>query len=154
MDGGGWAIGMGLMVLLIVLAVVVVVGGSATTPASPASLVGRPQEAVLRLPAGRSTSRFVITAVPHDSWDLEVSAPATADLAVEALKPDGERLYLLETTRERHACTVTGGRSRCFLRFAIGANLARGPWTMIATKRTEPAATVRIQVTFHRPGSG
>ena len=29
MDGGGWAIGMGLMVLLIVLAVVVVVGGSA-----------------------------------------------------------------------------------------------------------------------------
>jgi hypothetical protein len=126
---------------------------SGTTPAAVAFLASRPQEAVLRLPAGRSTSRFEITAVPHDEWDLRVSAPAKADLSVEALKPDGERLYLLETTRQRYPCAVTGGRSHCFLRFAIGANLAPGTWTIIATKRTEPAATARIQVTFHRPAS-
>ncbi len=48
-------------------------------PASLESLVGHPQEAVLRLARGRSTARFEITAVPHDTWDVRISAPASAD---------------------------------------------------------------------------
>jgi hypothetical protein len=123
------------------------------TRASPVPFVGRPQSAVLRLAAGRSTSHFVITAVPKDPWDLRVSAPAAADVAVQAQKQDGELLYLLETTREPGVCTVTRGRSHCLLRFAIGANQARGRWTVTAAKRAGPAAAARIEVTFHRPGS-
>jgi len=126
---------------------------ASSTPASLGSLVGRPQESVLRLPRGRSTARFVITAVPHDTWDVRISAPASADFEVEVLKSDGERLSILETTYQRQACAITGTRLHCFLRFALGANQTPGPWTVIARKRTGPALTMRIQVTFYRPGS-
>ena len=135
--------------------------GHSTAPASqpktasstPASLVGRPQEAVLRFAPGRSTARFVITAVPHDTWDAGITAPASADFEVDALKSDGESLHLLETTHQREACAISGTRSHCFLRFAIGANHTPGTWTVIAKKRTGPAATIRVQITFYRPGS-
>ena len=126
---------------------------ASSTPASLGSLVGRPQEAVLRLAHGRSTARFVITAVPHDTWDVRISAPASADFEVDVLKSDGERLSLLETTHQREACAITGTRLHCFLRFAVGANQAPGPWTVIAQKGTGPATTMRIQITFYRPGS-
>lgn len=124
-----------------------------TASSTPTSLVGRPQKAVLRLPRGRSTARFEITAVPHDTWDVRISAPASTDFQIDALKSDGERLHLLETTHQREACAITGTRLHCFLRFAIGANQTPGPWTVIAKKRTGPATTMRIQITFHRPGS-
>jgi hypothetical protein len=124
-----------------------------STPASFGSFVGRPQEAVLRLPRGRSTARFQITAVPHDTWDVRITAPASADFEVDALKSDGERLSLLETTHQREACAITGTRVHCLLRFAIGANQTPGRWTVIAEKHTGPATTIRIQITFHRPGS-
>ncbi len=119
-----------------------------------AALVGRPQAAVLRLPRGHSTAKFVITAVPHDTWDVRISAPASADFEVDALKSDGELLHLLETTQQREGCAITGTRLRCFMRFAIGANQAPGRWTVIAKKRTEPAATVRIGVTFNLTETG
>jgi len=124
-----------------------------STPASLSSLVGHPQEAVLRLSRGRSTARFQITAVPHDTWDVRITAPASADFEVDALKSYGERLYLLETTHQREVCAITGTRVHCFLRFAIGANQTPGRWTVIAKKRTGPATTMRVQITFHRPGS-
>jgi hypothetical protein len=95
----------------------------------------------------------VITAVPRDTWDMHITAPASADFEVDALKSDGERLSLLETTHQREGCAVTGTRVHCFLRFAIGANRTPGRWTVIARKHTGSAATVRIQITFHRPGS-
>lgn len=121
--------------------------------ASLSSLVGRPQEALLSLPRGRSTANFVVTAVAHDAWDVRIAAPASADFEVNALKSDGERLSLLETTHQREECATTGARVRCFMRFAVGANQAPGSWTVIAKKRTSPATTARIQITFHRPGS-
>ena len=62
--------------------------------------------------------------------------------------------HLLETTQQREGCAITGTRLRCFMRFAIGANQAPGRWTVIAKKRTEPAATVRIGVTFNLTGTG
>jgi hypothetical protein len=126
---------------------------ASSTPTSLGSLVGRTQEAVLRLGRGRSTARFVITAVPHDTWDVRVSAPASADFEVDARKSNGEWLYLLETTHQREACAITGTRLHCFLRFAIGANQTPGPWTVIAKKRIGPATTMRVQITFYRPGS-
>ncbi len=126
---------------------------ASSTPASLGSRLGRPQESLLRLPRGRSTARFVITAVPHDTWDVRISAPASADFEVEVLKSDGERLSILETTHRRETCAITSTRLRCFLRFAIGANQTPGPWTVIARKRTGPALTMRIQITFYRPGS-
>ena len=125
-----------------------------STPVSLSSLVGRPQEALLHLARGRSTAHFVITAVPHDTWDVRISAPASADFEVNALKSDGERLSLLETTHQRQACAITGTRLHCRMRFAIGANQTPGRWTVIAKKRTEPAAAVRIGVTFNRTETG
>jgi hypothetical protein len=124
-----------------------------STPVSLESLVGRPQDAVLRLARGRSMAHFEITAVPHDTWDVRISAPVSADFEVDALKSDGEQLHLLETTHQREACANTGTRVHCFLRFAIGANQTPGRWTVIAKKRAGPATTIRIQITFHRPGS-
>ncbi len=106
---------------------------------------------MLRLSRGRSTARFVITAVPHDTWDVRIGAPASADFEVDARKPDGEWLYLLETTHQREACAITGTSLHCFQRFAVGANQTRGRWTVITKKRTGPATTVHIQITFHRP---
>jgi hypothetical protein len=126
---------------------------SKTASSTPASLVGHPQEAVLRLPRGRSTARFVITAVPHDTWDVRITAPASADFEVEVLKSDGEHLWLLETTHQREACAIAGTRVHCFQRFASGANQTPGRWTVIAKKRTGPATTMRVQITFHHPGS-
>jgi hypothetical protein len=108
---------------------------------------------VLRLERGRSTARFEITAVPHDTWDVRIRAPASADFEVEVLKSDEEHLWLLETTHQRQACAITGTRVHCFQRFAIGANQTPGPWTVIARKHTGSATSVRIQITFHRPGS-
>ena len=138
--------------------------GHSTTPAPQpktassrraplSSLVGRPQKAVLRLSSGSSTARFQITAVPHDTWDVRITAPASAHFEVEVLKSDGEHLWLLETTHEREACAITGTRVHCFQRFAIGANQTSGRWTVIAKKHTGSATAVRIQITFHRPGS-
>jgi hypothetical protein len=95
----------------------------------------------------------VITAVPHDTWDVRISAPASAEFEVDALKSDGERLSLLETTHQREACVITGTRLHCFLRFAVGTNQTPGSWTVIAKKRTGPATTMRVQITFYRPGS-
>jgi hypothetical protein len=126
---------------------------ASSTPASLGSFVGRPQAAVLRLARGHSTAHFVITGVPHDTWVVRISAPASADFEVRVLKSDGERLTLLETTHQREACAITGTRLHCFLRFAIGANQTPGPWTVIATKRTGSAIAMRIQITFYRPGS-
>jgi hypothetical protein len=108
---------------------------------------------VLRLARGHSTARFVITAVPHDTWVVRINAPTSADFEVNVLKSGGERLTLLETTHQREACAITGTRLHCFLRFAIGANQTPGPWMVIATKRTGPAIAMRIQITFYRPGS-
>jgi hypothetical protein len=120
-------------------------------PASLVSFVGRPQRAVLRLSPGRSSARFAITAVPRDAWDVRISAPASAGLEVDALKSNGERLHVLEATHGREGCAVSGTRLHCFLRFAVGANQTPGRWTVIAKKRTGPAATVRIQITFYSP---
>ena len=124
-----------------------------STPASIGSLVGRPHAAVLRLAREHSTAHFVITAVPHDIWVVRISAPASADFEVDALKSDGERLSLLETTHQREVCATTSRRVHCFMRFAVGANQTPGRWTVIAKKHTGPATTMRIQITFHRPGS-
>jgi len=123
------------------------------TPASLESLVGRSQEAVLRFARGRSTARFVITAVPRHGWDVRVGGLASADVEVDALKSDGEGLHLLQTTHQQGACAITGARSHCFLRFAVGANQTPGTWTVIAKKRSGPAAAMRVQITFYRAGS-
>jgi len=85
---------------------------------------------------------------------VRISAPASADFEVDALKSDGEWLYLLETTHQREACAITGTRLHCFLRFAIGANQMPGTWTVIAKKHSGSAATTRIQITFNPTETG
>jgi len=120
---------------------------------TPAILAGHVQRATVKLPAGRSSTSFQITATARDELQLSVSAPADADLAVEAVKQDGERLRLLESTRERPACGVAGGRSRCRLRFAVGANLIPGRWTILVSKTAGRPAGATVAMTFTAPTS-
>jgi hypothetical protein len=96
---------------------------ASSATASLGSLVVHPQEAVLRLSRGSSTAGFQITAVPHDTWDVQIGAPASADFEVDALKSDGERLSLLETAR---GCTAfSGSPSGRIRRPAVGRSSPR-----------------------------
>jgi hypothetical protein len=139
-------------------------GSHMATPPQPAvarapgatQLVGRPQAAVLWLAAGRSTAKFTITALaPREhTWDVTISAPAGADVEVHIVTWYGVSFSVLDTTRDRQSCATSRGRTVCVLRFPLLEAQRPGPWTVIARKRTAPAAAVRVQVTFHATEAG
>lgn len=78
-------------------------------------------------------------------------APAAADVAVRMHTWYGADLGVADSTKYDQSCTMTGERSVCELLFPELEAQRAGPWTVIATKRSRPAATVRITVTFSRP---
>jgi hypothetical protein len=127
------------------------------TRTSSADLLGRPQGAVLRLSHGHSTARFRITALPppQHTWDVGITAPARADFAVHILTWYGAWLGVLDTRdRFEPECVISDTRRVCRLHFPQLEAQRAGPWTVIATERSKREATVRIQVTFNRTGSG
>jgi hypothetical protein len=121
-----------------------------------AALVGRPQAAVLQLARGNSTTKFTISALPPPThtWSVAIDAPAKADVEVHILTWYGAWLSVLDTTRERQSCAITGTQTHCLLSFPLLEAQRAGPWTVIARKRTDPSATVRIQVTFNPTRTG
>jgi hypothetical protein len=137
-------------------------GGMPTTPipsgatttataATPTSLVGTPQGQTLEMPAGRSTAKFTITALPppEHTWDVYVDAPATADVAVRIRTWYGQPLRVLDTTHDPTSCDVQGARSVCSLAFPRLEAQRPGEWTVIVAKRSGPRARVRVEVTFN-----
>jgi hypothetical protein len=118
----------------------------------PAALIGKPQGQTLKMSAGPSTNRFTITALPppQHTWDVNVEAPMTADVAVRIRTWYGQRLRVLDTTHDQTSCRVQGGRSVCSLAFPRLEAQRPGEWTVIVVKRSQPAALVRVEVIFNK----
>ena len=114
-------------------------------------LSGRPQVGVLRLPHGPSAGHFKVTALPppQHTWNVQVAAPARADVGVRIRTWYGQPLNVLNSTRDKAWCKVSNGRSICFLPFPYLEAQRAGVWTVIVSKRSKPPATVRVVVTFN-----
>jgi hypothetical protein len=126
--------------------------GAATTDGLK-SLSGQSQGATLRMASGRSTATFQVTALdpPTHVFDVRVAAPASADFRVRMRTSDGALLHILDSTRSADWCQVRRDRSVCFLPFPLLEARREGLWTVIVTKRSIPAAAVRVAVTFRSP---
>jgi hypothetical protein len=92
----------------------------------------------------------MITALspPIHTYNVQIVAPARADIAVRIRTWYGVDLGVIDSTNEKPWCTVRGKRSVCVLPPPLLEAQRAGPWTVIATKRSRPPATVRIAVTF------
>jgi hypothetical protein len=103
----------------------------------------------LRLGAGRTGAAYrVVAADPaRDLFSLALTLPSSADLRVWLRIGTGRRV-LLEHTNQVGTCRARGGRTRCSLTFEGPLGEEPGVWTVGVTKRSTPAATVRITVTL------
>lgn len=129
-------------------------GHSTQSPgANTRTAVERPQAATLKLPAGRSSAQYRITAPKpaQYSFDVTVSAPASADVAVNILTWYGAQLSILDSTHDSGMCTLRGSQETCLGRFPFLPAQRAGTWTVVASKRSEPPATVHLAVTFAKP---
>lgn len=108
------------------------------------------QAASLVLPAGRSSAWYRITAPSpaRYAFDVTVAAPASADVGVTIRTWYGAIFSILSSTRDPGVCRRRGSQDICFERFPLLEAQRAGTWTVIASKRSEPAATVRVAVTF------
>jgi hypothetical protein len=112
-----------------------------------------PQAARLVLSAGRSSAKYLITAPsPAEySFDVSVTAPASADVAVNIRTWYGALLSILSSTHDQGVCGRRGSEETCFERFPFLPAQLAGKWTVVASKRSVPPATIRIAVTFAKP---
>ena len=110
----------------------------------------QPQAARLVLSAGRSSARYRITAPSPAQYgfDVAVDAPAPANVSVNAHTWYGATLGILVSTRDSEWCIRRGSQVTCFERFPLLPAQRAGTWTVIASKRSGPAATVRVTVAF------
>jgi hypothetical protein len=113
----------------------------------------RPQASSLVLAAGRSSARYRITAPPpaQYAFTVTVAAPASVDVAVTISTWYGALLSILGSTHQPGSCRHQGTQHACLERFPFLPAQLAGTWTVVASKRLGPAATVRITVTFARP---
>jgi hypothetical protein len=114
------------------------------------ALEGKPQVGVVRLRGGRSTARFRVRALdpPTHTYDVRVRTRATADIAVSMLTWYGQRLRVLDSIEADRSCHVKRGRADCAFYFPALEAQRPGPWTVMVSKRSGPAVTVRVAVTF------
>lgn len=141
-------------VLVVAVGAVIVIATQEPPAPSPltATLVGRPQIGNLQLARGPSSAHFTITAIspPTHALNVLVETAASANLSVHFLTWYGTFLGAQYSTQGSLAanCIVTGTRMACLSHFSeLGTERAR-PWRVIASKRTGPAVSVRIIVTF------
>src|SRR5579859_6616985 len=100
--------------------------GLAATPV-PA---GHVQSATLTLPRGHATKRFAISALASHTYDVTVTAPASAVFVV-TMNTDAGTLSTLDTSlNNRQDCHTRAGRALCLLRFAEGGTPG-GTWTVV-----------------------
>lgn len=114
----------------------------------------QPQAASLALPAGRSSAQYKITAPSPAQYgfDVTVAAPASADISVNAHTWYGATLSILDSTRDlQESCHRQGARNVCFERFPLLPAQRSGSWAIVATKRSAPAAAVRVAIMFAKP---
>ena len=129
-------------------------GGSGHgTPGQTSGVAEPPQAARLVLSAGRSSAHYRITAPPPAKYtfDVSVTAPASANVAVNIRTSYGTVLTILDSTHDRAWCRRHGSQDMCFEPFPYLPAQRAGKWTVIASKRSEPPATVGVAVTFAKP---
>jgi hypothetical protein len=105
----------------------------------------------LVLPAGRSSAQYRITAPSPAKYgfDVTVIAPASADVGVSIRTWYGAIFSsILTSTHDPGACRTRGSQDVCFERFPQLEAQRAGTWTVVASKRSGPAATVRVAIVF------
>jgi hypothetical protein len=120
-------------------------------PARTPAVVGRPQAASLVLPAGHSSAQYRITAPSQAQYgfDVTVIAPVSADVGVSIRTWYGAIFpSILGATRDPESCRTRGSQDVCFERFPRLEAQRAGTWTVVASKRSGPAATVRVAIVF------
>ncbi len=114
----------------------------------------RPQTATLALAPGHSSAQYRIT-VPspaHYEFDVAVTAPASANVSIKADTWYGITLSILSSTRDLHeSCKRQSSKAVCLGHFPLLPAQRAGTWTVVASKKSGPAANVRSMVTFFRP---
>jgi hypothetical protein len=144
---------------LLALSAAACTGGGATgqragSTASPASVIGKPQAASLSLPAGQTSVQYGITAPDpaRYAFDVAVTAPASIDVGVSIRTWYGAILpSILDSSHDAGACQVRSSEDVCFEMFPFLPAQHAGRWTVVAAKRSGPAATIRVVVTFVKP---
>jgi hypothetical protein len=108
---------------------------------------GHVQSATLHLPRGPATKRFAISALASHTYDVTVTAPATAAVAVTMNTIAGTRSTL--GTLHDQGCRTTAGQALCVLHFAEDGTPG-GTWTVVVRKTSIPAARVKVSVVFNK----
>jgi hypothetical protein len=108
---------------------------------------GQVQSATLHLPRGQATKWFAISALASHTYDVTVTAPDTAAVAVTMNTVSGTRSTL--GTLHDQGCRTTAGRAVCRLHFAEGGTPG-GTWTVVVHKTSIPAAQVKVSVVFNK----
>lgn len=126
-------------------------GGGGGTPRDGASVAkGGPrsiQGAALRLPSGRSTTTFTITAPAARAYDVTVAAPAASAIVLTMKISPGVGWTV--NTLDDPSCHTIAGHTACLLHFAEGGNPG-GTWTAIVHKTSIPPARAHITILFAR----
>jgi hypothetical protein len=144
---------------LLALSAAACTGGGATghpsgSTASPVGVIAKPQAASLPMSAGRSSAQYAITAPDpaRYSFDVAVTAPLSVDVGVSIRTWYGAILpSILDSSHDAGSCQARGSQDVCFERFPFLPAQRAGRWTVIAAKRSGPAATIRIVITFVKP---
>jgi len=124
-------------------------GGNGPGPRAPAPVTESSapfsRGVTLRLPSGRATETFTISAPPEHAYDVTLTAPAGSAIVVAMAIGPGAGWTL--ATRNDAACGTSAGRTLCLLHFAAGGNPG-GTWTATVRKDSPPAVNARISVVF------
>jgi hypothetical protein len=134
-------------------------GGSSTgnherEHARATSVTGRPQVAKLVMSSGRTSDHYLITAPDpaRYAFDVSVTAPASIDVAVRIRTWYGAVFpSILSSSHQLGVCRLEGSEDVCLEHFPLLPAQRAGAWTVVAAKRSGPATTVRIAITFARP---
>ena len=119
-----------------------------------ASVIGRPQTANLVMARGHTTARYVITAPSPAKYvfDVAVTARASTNVAVKIRTWYGAVFpSILISSHQSGDCRLKGSQDVCLEHFPLLAAERAGAWTVVATKQSGPATTVRIAITFAKP---
>ena len=104
----------------------------------------------LTMPRGPATVRARITAPsPREyAFDVFVITNGGADIGVRIVTSSGEVLRVLDSTQRFGRCNVRPPLRTCLVRFPKRAVARGGTWTIVATKRSDPPARARVDISF------
>ncbi len=110
----------------------------------------------LRLPRGRTTTTFTISAPAEHAYDVTVRVPAASAIVLTMSLPAVANDRVISpaagwtvNTLSDSSCHTNAGHADCLLHFAAGGNPG-GRWTGIVHKSSIPAARVNISIVFAR----